>query len=199
MKKTIQLICFIMIGSVMGGCMHKGYFVDRGRDALDIFSATIGVGAGAKARVGPLTAGLIVNTNCAGLLGGEIFSSEAFKSDIDGKPLRGGEIIVLAGGDFGNRSELAKSRNKDYEAFVFILTALPGAPDVQPKYNPSYFTQIEVVAGLGGTIRLGFNPGELLDFILGWVTIDIFNDDLEKLKKRNNSKGAQQAGCHVND
>jgi len=82
---------------------------------------------------------------------------------------------------------------------VFILTALPAAPDVQPKYNPSYFTQIEVVAGLGGTIRLGFNPGELLDFILGWVTIDIFNDDLEKFEKRNNGKEAHQAECPVNN
>jgi hypothetical protein len=25
--------------------------------------------------------------------------------------------------------------------------------------------------------RAGFNPGELVDFILGWAGIDIFNDD----------------------
>ena len=27
--------------------------------------------------------------------------------------------------------------------------------------------------------RLGLNPGELLDFGLGWTTLDIFADDLE--------------------
>jgi hypothetical protein len=27
-------------------------------------------------------------------------------------------------------------------------------------------------------VRCGFNPGELLDFILGWTTIDIFKDDI---------------------
>jgi len=32
--------------------------------------------------------------------------------------------------------------------------------------------------GLGGTVKLGLNPGELLDFILGWTTLDIFHDDI---------------------
>ncbi len=32
----------------------------------------------------------------------------------------------------------------------------------------------------GLTLGLGFNPGELLDFILGWTTLDIFKDDIEK-------------------
>ena len=61
-----------------------------------------------------------------------------------------------------------------------------GGPDefVLPE-SLFYLTQIEVAAGLGGTLRLGFNPGELLDFILGFTTIDIFNDDLEKRKSNN--------------
>ncbi len=50
-----------------------------------------------------------------------------------------------------------------------------------------YFTQIEVVAGLLGTLRLGFNPGELLDFILGWTTVDIFNDDRETREAKEQS------------
>ncbi len=40
--------------------------------------------------------------------------------------------------------------------------------------------------GLGGTLRLGFNPGELLDFLLGWFTIDIYNDDIELNKRKSN-------------
>jgi len=39
-------------------------------------------------------------------------------------------------------------------------------------------TQIEAMAGCGHTLRLGFNPGELLDFVLGWAAIDIYDDDV---------------------
>ena len=51
-------------------------------------------------------------------------------------------------------------------------------PSSQKIETLAYLTQVEAVVGLGPSIRLGFNPGELLDFILGWVTLDIFNDDL---------------------
>lgn len=53
-----------------------------------------------------------------------------------------------------------------------------------------YFTQLEVSIGLYGGVKIGFNPGELLDFLLGFIGIDIYNDDapyddprIEKLKK----------------
>ena len=39
-------------------------------------------------------------------------------------------------------------------------------------------TQLEIAGGLIFTLRLGFNPGELLDFILGFSGIDIWHDDL---------------------
>ena len=42
------------------------------------------------------------------------------------------------------------------------------------------FTQIEILFGLGITFRLGFNPGELIDFLLGWSTVDIYHDDIGK-------------------
>jgi hypothetical protein len=41
-----------------------------------------------------------------------------------------------------------------------------------------------MLLGLGGTLRLGFNPGELLDFILGWTAIDIYNDDAVSVRKQ---------------
>lgn len=43
-----------------------------------------------------------------------------------------------------------------------------------------YYTQVEILAGIGGGIRLGFNIGELVDFLLGWTTIDIYGDDIEE-------------------
>ena len=43
--------------------------------------------------------------------------------------------------------------------------------------SPHYYTQIEVSAGVAGGVKVGFNPGELLDFVLGWFGLDIFSDD----------------------
>jgi hypothetical protein len=46
-----------------------------------------------------------------------------------------------------------------------------------------YFTQVEVAAGFGGVARVGFNPGELMDLCLGFVGVDIYDDDLERRKQ----------------
>jgi hypothetical protein len=43
--------------------------------------------------------------------------------------------------------------------------------DHHPKAH--FYTQIEVVAGVGGSVRLGFNPGELVDFLFGWLRVDL--------------------------
>jgi hypothetical protein len=41
-----------------------------------------------------------------------------------------------------------------------------------------YWTNIEVSAGVLVGVRVGFNPGELLDFLLGFTTLDIYGDDV---------------------
>ena len=45
--------------------------------------------------------------------------------------------------------------------------------------------QVEVAAGLGIGARAGVNLAEILDFILGWTTLDICKDDIQSLKRRN--------------
>lgn len=63
----------------MTGCASaKGYFVDRGRDAADVFTVTIGRGVGVKAKVGPLQTGFILNQDVVGLRCGEISHWPAF-------------------------------------------------------------------------------------------------------------------------
>jgi hypothetical protein len=42
--------------------------------------------------------------------------------------------------------------------------------------------QIDVQAACWLGLHLGFNPLELIDFILGWTTIDIFGDDKDPSK-----------------
>ncbi len=46
--------------------------------------------------------------------------------------------------------------------------------DWAPAY---YFTQLEIQAGLFLGLRLGLNPGELFDFLVGWAGFDPFDDD----------------------
>jgi hypothetical protein len=40
-----------------------------------------------------------------------------------------------------------------------------------------YYTDVRISIGLGPAVTLGANPGELLDFLLGWFGIDIYGDD----------------------
>ncbi len=50
--------------------------------------------------------------------------------------------------------------------------------------NPApYYSQIDIVAAAGLSVRFGFNPGELADFLLGWFGVDIYHDDLSRQKK----------------
>ena len=52
------------------------------------------------------------------------------------------------------------------------------------EVNWPQLTQIEACVGIGWGARVGFNPGELADLLLGFAGIDIYGDDLERRKKR---------------
>jgi hypothetical protein len=182
MKHTLQLIAILALATISTGCATP-YMVDRGRDAADIFTASYGIGAGAKARVGPLQTGLFVNRDIGGLRGGIVRArwepprNESFAARE--------EIYVVWGADiFDPDIDLVDKRNKvvgDVQlgpiAYPFYIDWFGNTPR-----RPQSFTQIEAAVGLGPTLRLGFNPGELLDFILGWFHIDIYNDDIERKK-----------------
>ena len=62
---------------------------------------------------------------------------------------------------------------------------------IAPRY-----TQLEVSAGVyAGGLRLGANPGELLDFLLGWFLVDIYDDEVstdEELDERDDSDSGPQ-------
>ena len=182
----IQFVVLVLTVATMTGCAStKAYFVDRGRDTADIFTCSAGIGLGAKVRVGPLGPGLFANQDKFGLRGGEMLgvhenSGEAqefvFPAVLEGWPVFGLEQFEV--------SEQMETRHKAYRAGSFFPPFVFFPEEGTSGYTScSYFTQIEVAVGLGGSLRLGLNLGELLDFILGWTTIDIFNDDLEARKK----------------
>ena len=185
MRKTLLLV---IVGSMIcSGCVTTEFLADRKQDAADIFTATVGFGVGLKARAGLVHVGLIHQVDRAGLRGGE-WGELDYSMDTETMiplPLPssdGHQPFMASAEDFEPRPDQAAERGKDFQArgtWPFATSELrtrKWSNDKFPKHP--YYTQLEIAAGLGGAFRLGFNPGELVDFILGWVKIDIFNDDI---------------------
>ena len=196
MKISIRIFGAAMLAASMAGCT-TGYLADRGRDAADVFTVGVGYGLGTKVRVGPVQLGLLYEVSSASLRGGEL---SADNQETVG-PETGDALGLMLG-----RESLFKCRlprNKNFLAtnlnvfpdesdnlllipFVFaaepLQTPSRTATRSRPKDQPApyyYYSQIEFVVSLYRSIRIGFNPGELLDFLLGWTTLDIYNDDVE--------------------
>ena len=193
--RLIRILSILLASGLATGCAStRGYLLDRGRDAADIVTATVGCGLGAKVRVSCLNVGAYAGGDIAGLRGGTLFNSSrhffALDSHAPGEftcPLWLPVAMVPMThvehfDDLRPVSALQtlQSRGKTFEAFSVVpFVSIP------KKRNWPYATQIDVAAGVLGGVRLGLNPGELLDFFLGWATLDIFNDDLEKRRKSN--------------
>lgn len=178
--KTLLTALALAICLSASGCA-TGYGLNRARDAADIFTATLGVGAGLKARVGPVQAAAIENSDLVGLRAGAFLSNgndllynEELYAFVPVKSLSRWNLPHLFGAEKYSLgpSSPATQRGKA----VLARSPLPFLA-VSP-YAP-FYSQIEVAGGLGLTVRLGFNPGELLDFLLGLAAIDIYGDDCE--------------------
>jgi hypothetical protein len=193
---TIQLVgaSLSVLCAFCSGCA-TGYLADRGRDAADIFTASAGLGLGAQARIGPLHAGLGVFHDVAGLRGGRVVT---YPSGIHGEhgalESISEETTIQSYEYFDPNASVADEvdRFKRFEAHGFPFVAFVSTEEnhlmskeeqaMVPLLH-SYYTQIEVTGSILGGVRLGFNPGEFLDFILGWFGIDIYNDDVRNRKE----------------
>ncbi len=176
--KTIgirTLAVMFIVAICMSGCANpNAYLADRVHDAGDIFTATVGVGAGATAKVGPLNVGLLANHDKAGLRGGALFNSSSITAE---------QYDMLAVGTTKfSTMQPAMGHGKCVDDFKLFGI---GVPTNNCKETANLF-QIEAVAGIGPSVRLGFNPAEALDFTLGWFGLDIFGDDAntQKLQSR---------------
>jgi hypothetical protein len=184
--RRAALLVLILAPAMASGCSSRGYFADRSNDAKDIFTVTVGVGGGAKARVGPVHTGVIMSFGSAGLRNGHFGQSigeDNFDVELLVVPVEeesGKWYFSQEGVNFGDE------RGKDYSRATsrvpFVTTGIDSG------VTPHYWSQIEVAGGLGLTVRLGFNPGELLDFLLGWFGIDIYGDDIGATKERDRTQ-----------
>lgn len=165
--------------------------VNRGRDASDIFTATVGYGAGGKVRVGPLQVGALANRDVAGLRNSHcgIWTKASGSTDMMELDLFllgdgcwfGGDVFDAGEGHNYNENENRSPYTCMMKPLPCLTVPVHGDFQIDKPHGRTWpmYTQVEVVAAAGPSLRLGFNPGELLDFILGWTTIDIFSDDLE--------------------
>ncbi len=189
-----------MVMAALTGCAStKSYFVDRGRDAADIVTATVGVGVGAKAQVGPLHAGVLLQADHCGLRGGKYENWHPLGA-AKGPSSYDIEVAVFGGNEFHPyREGKLADRGKYFSAMPFddgplqYFPILNYAETSQNKIAWYYYTELEVVVGLIGSVRLGFNVGELTDFALGWFGIDLFSDDIAMKTLRQESNEAAQA------
>ena len=180
-QRALKLILLFIFAASVTGCATSGYLADRSRDAADMLTVTVGLGAGANVRAGPIQTGLFLGFDQAGLRGGRLqrcpqdpYAPMPYVSQLT-TPISGFESFTTR-----PKHSPEPSRGKDYVADGILC--------VTYARNLPYYTQIEAAVGLIGTLRLGCNPGELLDFILGWFTIDVYNDDLGGRKKRENTE-----------
>jgi len=167
------------------------------RDGADVFTASIGKGIGAQARIGPVHAGLVAVGDQTGLRGGKVYPLCASRgpSVIDSGAFGGDYCLGVYGFEyFGMTSgRSAGSRRKEFQTMFCCVPTDESFKGGKSTLNPAYWSEVEVVVAVGLSLRLGFNPGELLDFILGWTTIDIYGDDLEAKKQEEESNQSSEA------
>jgi len=183
MNTLARLFIVISLSTIITGCATSGYMTDRGRDAADIFTASAGAGIGAKVRLGPVQVGLITDCDLYGLRGGTFGDQDGSASQLwtreqdlflwskevyaPPRYLTRGKGINAAGGPlYSKQGKLFYKRAHMHFG----------------KDKLQYYTQLEAVVALGPSFRIGFNPGEFVDFILGWFGVDIYNDDRDYLR-----------------
>lgn len=183
MNTVARILLIILLSTVITGCASSRYLTDRGRDAMDIFTASAGAGIGAKVRIGPIQTGLITDCDLYGLRGGTFGDQDGSASQLWSR-----EVELLLHSKEIYAPPKCLSRGKGINASGGPLYSVPGKLFYKRahmhfgRHKLQYYTQIEAVVALGPSFRFGFNPGELLDFFFGWFGVDIFNDDREHLR-----------------
>jgi hypothetical protein len=182
--KVVAALSVFLVAAIGGGCAtSSGYCRNRINDAMDVFTCSLGTGVGAKIQVGPLQTGLFTNIERAGLRGGVV---DKWRSRDPARFLSEEDTFVIRGACFFPDNTTVIARKKRFlSAGIGPLTVpfrmrSPHNTNSPKKGPPSpLYTQVEVAIALGVSLRGGVNVGEILDFIVGLVGVDIYSDDIE--------------------
>lgn len=205
-----------LLGSASGCKAFTAYMADRGRDFGEIVRIQIGVGAGlgASAQAGPaahvgfglgvipydLGVGWVYGEGYAfGANSGQRMDSEIYWPftwiHIDGDPLGKG---LHTGGDGIGQRGVGGHRHVCWNLFPGLIAEEPdaglmhwtprGLETDRRGHIHSWDVEAAVYAGFI-VARVGFSPGEFLDFILGWFGVDIAQDDTADEERRAFGRG----------
>lgn len=169
----------------LSGCTN----IHRENDWKDVFTFTVGEGYGIKAAAGPAQLGIYNGNDMSGLRAGETGSNWGRIANYDYVHLVHGKEHF--DGWMDNRGPTTRGKVTAAE-YYFPIFVLPAATDPYSREdiftqerkvtdgsrNRAYWTRLEIAMGFGYTVRVGFNPGELLDALLGYVGVDIYGDDI---------------------
>lgn len=176
------------------GC-SRTYRMNRLRDLADCVTLTWGLGVGAMVMIGPINTGLGMQWDVAGFRDGEsttgensasvnalFISYQEVRKNVFGRnnlPTRTADYYMPKEHMKNQWDKLIKNGATFYNRYP-LIAQMEMAPAVGPAYHArQYYTQIEVCAGLiYSGFRVGVNPGELVDFLLGFSGIDIYGDDV---------------------
>ena len=180
---SLKVLAAASVVLAVNGCAgFKSYFTDRANDAADIFTIAGGRGVGVGMRVSVVPVGLYIGQDRIGLRGGQLLNPTNYphwRENSDCYFVTWCEYV-----DEFDPFSGVNDRGKGMADVWHCEYPLPLAYEVDRLRNDPrtclhpYYTDITVKAGVYPGIDLGFNPGELVDFLLGWATVDIFDDDL---------------------
>lgn len=170
MKSKIGLLFLIL---ALSNCASFGnYWKDRGKNAMDIIDISVDkLNAGVTVQAGPIYTGLGTGGGLSyGLVGGEVGEhssvAAAFVIPVD---------RVQAGGSGSADVQMLHrlyKRKKYFKAGLFVEDSDEKIPD-----KLYYYTKIRISAGVFIGASVAVNVGEIFDFLLGFLTIDISGDD----------------------
>ncbi len=165
------------------------YTSNRVADLSDIVTVTVGANAyGVKAYIGPLEVGLhkdgigrydcLIEKHCShgnfaifnGIPSGEIGLRKGPAGWTNF-----GETVVVNLWDISLGYTICGSKG------VGIIKKSAEMWGDDFKASPEQYTRIGVTGGFLFNARIEINPGELVDFLLGFLGIDIYEDDVIKI------------------
>ncbi len=190
----------LLLAAVLGtGCQTTigNYFANRARDFGECFRLQVGAGKGVGGAVragGLVHAGLLFGGSSRDLGIGWVYGSGyAFGAGASGKKGsdREGGFTIL---NFDLHEELVPRRGREDELVLeehFCFGLLPAifssvndknlwtnqALNASPRAHVHAFDIEAEVHALFLFTKVGFSPGELVDFLLGWFGADIAQDD----------------------
>ena len=160
-------LALLLTGCVsLSSCTFLG---NRLGDLRDVLTLSGGFGLGARVRVAPSSFGIVRHDDRWAWWGRHAFA--------DNQPL--GETLHFLTLGRTNLPTMSETQWKGDSGFgsTEVFDNLFWPISVKSVIPAPYYTDCEVILGLGVSVRIGLNPGELLDFVLGWVGVDIYSDD----------------------